>query len=320
MSSPLLAQAAVSSSSRSSIFNRRSALVSSDVLLGQRAQLSEVVRRPRVIGAGLRDSSGQMRGFITEQITRAQADNDTALRIDPDQAAIGLLALVDGMFSPSPLHGLLKHEQQADSDERWRGLAAHARSAVKHRPADVVPQPLVIEHELANRLRELVTLPSALESPCGIALAFRRGSTCGLDRIGGRTEFVRGDVCDGPRLASSVRGMPCCATQVSGRAHCMAARRASLHHLYLATHPGASVLDRFTWSWVLRLNRLEQVKDVLRARRRPKSCGDDDLNQWRVPPRRSVMKRGSRTFGRIIVGRSFQRTGRIFNRSVVRAP
>jgi hypothetical protein len=51
----------------------------------------------------------------------------------------------------------------------------------------------------------------------------------------------------------------------------MAARRASLHHLDLATHPGAGVLDRFTWSWVLRLNRLEQVKDVLRARRRPKS-------------------------------------------------
>jgi hypothetical protein len=50
----------------------------------------------------------------------------------------------------------------------------------------------------------------------------------------------------------------------------MAARCASLHHLDLTTHPGAGVLDRFTWSWVLRLNRLEQVKDVLRARRRPK--------------------------------------------------
>jgi len=51
----------------------------------------------------------------------------------------------------------------------------------------------------------------------------------------------------------------------------MAARGASLHHLDLTTHPGAGVLDRFTWSRVLRLNRLEQVKDVLRARRRPKS-------------------------------------------------
>jgi hypothetical protein len=50
----------------------------------------------------------------------------------------------------------------------------------------------------------------------------------------------------------------------------MAARCASLHHRDLTTHPGAGVLDRFTWSWVLRLNRLEQVKDMLRARRRPK--------------------------------------------------
>src|SRR5262245_64376307 len=86
------------------------------------------------------------------------------------------------------------------------------RSAVKHRPADVVPQPLVVKYEPANRLRELVTLPPALASPR--CLVFRRGSTCGLDRIGGRTEFVRGDVRDGPGLASSVRGMPCCPTQV----------------------------------------------------------------------------------------------------------
>jgi hypothetical protein len=51
----------------------------------------------------------------------------------------------------------------------------------------------------------------------------------------------------------------------------VAARRASLHHLYLTTHPGAGVLDRFTWSRVFGVNRLEQVKDVLRARRCPKS-------------------------------------------------
>src|SRR4051812_8663203 len=114
-------------------------------------------------------------------------------------------------------------------------------------------------------------LPSALESPRSIALAFRRGNTCGLDGIGGRTEFVRGDVCDRPRLAGSVRGMPCCPTQVSGRAHCMAARRPGLHHRDLTTHPGAGVLDRFTGSCVLRPKRLEQVEHVLRAQRCPKS-------------------------------------------------
>jgi len=74
---------------------------------------------------------------------------------------------------------------------------------------------------------------------------------------------VRGDVRDGRGLASSVRGMPCSPSKVSGRAHCVAARRASLHHRDLTTHPGAGVLDRFAWSWVIRLSRLEEVKDVL---------------------------------------------------------
>jgi len=141
--------------------------------------------------------------------------------------------------------------------------------AVEHRPADVVPQPLVVEYEIANRLRELVTLPPALESPCTIALAFRRTGTCGLDRIGGRTERMRGDVRNHPGLASGVRGMPCRATQVSGGGHRPAGRPASLGHLHLATHPGASMRDRLTRSWVFRPSRLEQVKDVLRARCRP---------------------------------------------------
>ena len=122
-----------------------------------------------------------------------------------------------------------------------------------------------------NCLRKLVALPLALESSCDIAPAFRRGSTCGLDREGGRTQFVSRDVRDGSRLAGRVRGMPCSAPQVPGRAHCMATRCASLHHLDLTTHPGASMLDRLTWSSVFRLNRLEQVKNVFRARCRPKS-------------------------------------------------
>jgi hypothetical protein len=94
-------------------------------------------------------------------------------------------------------------------ERRWR---PDARSAVKHRPADVVPQPLVIEHQLANRLRELGALPLALGSACGFTFGFRRGSTSRLDRLGGRAELVRGDVRDGPGLASRVRGMPRCPT------------------------------------------------------------------------------------------------------------
>ena len=87
---------------------------------------------------------------------------------------------------------------------------ASTPSAVKHRPADVVPQRLVIQYEHPNHLRKLVTLPSTLESPCGLALSFRRGCTCCLDRIRGSAELMRGDVGDGRRLAGGVRGMPGC--------------------------------------------------------------------------------------------------------------
>ncbi len=128
---------------------------------------------------------------------------------------------------------------------------------------------LFVEYEIANRLRELITLPAALESRCTVVLAFRRTGTCALDRIGGRTELVRSDVRDDPGLASGVRGMPCCPTQVPGRAHCMAGRRARQGHGAFAAHPGAGLLDRLTRSRVLRLGRLEEVKDVLRARCRP---------------------------------------------------
>src|SRR3954447_17766493 len=74
-----------------------------------------------------------------------------------------------------------------------------ARSAVEHRPADVVPLALVVEDELPDRRRGVVTLPLTLACPCALALAFRRGSACGLDRIGGRTELVCGDMRNDPR-------------------------------------------------------------------------------------------------------------------------
>src|SRR6185503_10121396 len=70
-------------------------------------------------------------------------------------------------------------------DAAWAGrrtrgawAVADARSAVEDRPADVVAQPLVVEDELPNRLRELGALPPALESPCAVALALRRAGTC----------------------------------------------------------------------------------------------------------------------------------------------
>jgi hypothetical protein len=114
-------------------------------------------------------------------------------------------------------------------------------------------------------------LPLAFQSRGSPGLPFRHGSTCGSDRVGGGTKLVRGDVRDGPGLASRVRGMPCWPTQISGRTHRTATKRASLHHLDLATHPCASRLDSLTRPCVFRLSRFEVVEDMLGARCRPKS-------------------------------------------------
>jgi hypothetical protein len=83
-------------------------------------------------------------------------------------------------------------------------------SAVEHRPTDGVPQPLVIEYKIANRLWEMFTLPLALLIASLLALTLRCGSACGLDCIGSGAEFVRGDVCDDRSLASSICCMAWC--------------------------------------------------------------------------------------------------------------
>jgi hypothetical protein len=168
--------------------------------------------------------------------------------------------------SQSELH--CRPPAESISGLRWRWRPG-ARSAVEHRPAQVVPQPLVVEDERANRCRDLVALPPALASPGALALSLWRGRPGGLDRIGGRPELVRGDVRDHRRLTGRVRGMPGGSAQVSGRAHCMAARRTRLRHRDLATCPGTCLLNCLMRSWVRRLSRLEEVKDVLRARCRP---------------------------------------------------
>jgi hypothetical protein len=91
----------------------------------------------------------------------------------------------------------------------------------------------------------------------------------GLNRIGGCTKIVRGDVGDSCGLTSRVGSISCSTFQVSGSAHCMTSRRARLSHRDLAAHPGAGHLNCLTRARVLRLSRLEEVKDMLSAHCRP---------------------------------------------------
>jgi hypothetical protein len=111
----------------------------------------------------------------------------------------GLVAFASGPRRPSAeRYAVARMTQCSSASPSMRAGAQEAcsaspdaGSAVKHRPADVVPQSLVVDYEVAYRPRQLVTLPLALESPCCLALAFWPCCTCGLDRIGGCTERPR---------------------------------------------------------------------------------------------------------------------------------
>jgi hypothetical protein len=141
-------------------------------------------------------------------------------------------------------------------------------SAVEHRPADVVSQPLIVKDELANRIRELFALPPALE-PAGALLAPGRRRTRRLDRVGGSTELVRCDMRHHGRLAGRICGMPSGSAQLSCRTHGMATRRTGLGHPDLAARPCPNLLDCLAGPRIRGLHRLEEVQNVLCARRRP---------------------------------------------------
>jgi len=163
--------------------------------------------------------------------------------------------------APPPTHPPRRH---------WRTTSARS-STVEHGPADLIAQPLIVENQLANRIRQLFALPTALESSSSLGLAFACGRTRGLDRVGRSTELVSGDMCYYRGLASSECRVTSCSAQHPGRSHGMAAGRSRLGHGDLASRPRPNLLDRLARPQVRRLHGLEELQHVLRARGRPQS-------------------------------------------------
>jgi hypothetical protein len=142
-------------------------------------------------------------------------------------------------------------------------------ASVERKPAQLVAKPLVVEHKLADRVGQLGALPLALQTAGRHAVVFSRCRPRGLDRVGRGSEFMGRHMAHRRSLAGSVRGMPCCATQVSGRGVRMAGRRAGLCPRDLTPRPCAPEVDRPTWTVVVRPCLLEVVLPVLRAVSRP---------------------------------------------------
>ena len=99
--------------------------------------------------------------------------------------------------------------------------------------------------------------------------SFGCGGALSLDRVGGRTELVRGDVCQGGGLPGGVGGMPWRSAEVPGRAVRVAGRRTGLGHLDRAARPCPAELDRPPRAFVARTRPLEMLQHVLRAQGGP---------------------------------------------------
>jgi hypothetical protein len=144
-----------------------------------------------------------------------------------------------------------------------------AASAVECKPAQLVAQPLVVEHKFSDLVGELSALPLALQAANRLALVFSRCRPRRSDRVGRSTELVGRHMAHRRGLAGRVCGIPCCPTQVSGRGVCMAGRHAGLCPRDLTSRPGTPEVDRPTWTVVARPCLLEVVQHVLRAVGRP---------------------------------------------------
>ncbi|MBF6605921.1 MAG: AbrB/MazE/SpoVT family DNA-binding domain-containing protein [Chloroflexi bacterium] len=149
------------------------------------------------------------------------------------------------------------------------GRRERAASAVERKPAQLVAQPLVVEHKFSDLVGELGALPLALQAASRLALVISRCRPRRPDRVGRGAELVSRHMAHRGGLAGSVGGMPCCPTQVSGSSVCMAGRRAGLCPRDPTPRPGPPEVDRPTWTVVLRPCLLEVVQHMLRAISRP---------------------------------------------------
>jgi hypothetical protein len=70
------------------------------------------------------------------------------------------------LWQPGITYGVGQCGQCNETDKYndFRPTAALCPSTVEDQPADLVPQPLILKDELANHVRELFVLPTALET------------------------------------------------------------------------------------------------------------------------------------------------------------
>ena len=139
----------------------------------------------------------------------------------------------------------------------------------EHGPADPVPPTLVVEDEVSDRLRQLLTLPLAFATAGVFLVASWCGSAGRLDCIRGRAEVVLSDVRYATGLTGRVSGVTRRPSEITSRAHPMAACRPRLGHGDLAAGPRPDSSDGLPRTQVVGAHRFEERQDVFGASRRP---------------------------------------------------
>src|ERR1039458_5868296 len=93
----------------------------------------------------------------------------------------------DAGLGPSPALNALSTVIGQGYSKAGRGRAV---SAVERKPAQLVAQPLVVEHKFSDLVGELGALPLALQTAGLHAVVLRRCRSRGPDRVGRGAEFV----------------------------------------------------------------------------------------------------------------------------------
>jgi hypothetical protein len=103
---------------------------------------------------------------------------------------------------PSSTRCRIEAEPQHPRPKAGGSIGSAPASAVECKPAQLVAQPLVVEHKFSDLVGELSALPLALQAANRLALVFSRCRPRRSDRVGRSTELVGRHMAPTERIVS----------------------------------------------------------------------------------------------------------------------
>lgn len=142
-------------------------------------------------------------------------------------------------------------------------------STIKHRPARLIAQSLVIKHKLPDFIGKLFALPVALLTTGSFTLVFRSCSLRGPDCICCRAQLMRCHMRDCYRLAGRKGRKLCCTGNLSRCGVGDKGRLMGLAHGDFAPCPGVDQLNCLTRTFIVWLCFFKEMQYMLCASSRP---------------------------------------------------